>query len=215
MLHHLYGILERRPQSARLARPGVDDRPVQARRIGEFVVLSTLLDRPPRPGPRTLGRHLDVLASMSAPGPLFPLRYGVALPMADVAPWLAERAGAIRAGLALARGRVEMRVSVLALHFGAGDRERLREVGDRVTAASGYGSWRCRVDGRTGNAAVTLAFLVPRLEVTAFLARIAPIAARAGDVAVVPSGPWPAWTFVPSLDLPGAGRTDRLAVATV
>jgi hypothetical protein len=71
------------------------------------------------------------------------------------------------------------------------------------------------VAGRRGNAAITLAFLLPRAEVTTFLTRIAPVAARAGDVAVVPSGPWPAWTFVPPLEVPARPLSEPLAVAAV
>jgi hypothetical protein len=57
------------------------------------------------------------------------------------------------------------------------------------------------MSGSGGNATITLAFLVPRPDVSAFLARIAPVASRAGDVAVVPSGPWPPSTFVPPLEV--------------
>jgi hypothetical protein len=171
MLHHLYGILERLPHAAGLPGAGIDDRPVQARRVGGFVVLATALETVPRPGPRSLGRHLDVLGAMFVPGPLFPLPCGVTMPAADVGPWVAARAGAIRAGLSLVRGRVEMRVSVLALHFGEGDPGRLRVVADRVTAAAGYGGCRSHEAGRSGNAAITLAFLVPRVEVIAPRAR--------------------------------------------
>src|SRR5262249_683490 len=35
-----------------------------------------------------------------------------------------------------------------------------------------------------------------------FLARIAPVASRAVGVAVVPTGPWPAYSFVPAFDRP-------------
>jgi hypothetical protein len=34
----------------------------------------------------------------------------------------------------------------------------------------------------------------------AFLTRIAPIASRAAGIAVVPTGPWPAYSFVPAFD---------------
>jgi hypothetical protein len=44
-----------------------------------------------------------------------------------------------------------------------------------------------------------LAFLVPRGEVPAFLARIAPVASHADGVAVVPTGPWAPYSFVPDL----------------
>jgi hypothetical protein len=121
------------------------------------------------------------------------------------------RAGALRAGLRTVRKHVEMRVSVLALHFGDGDPVRLCRVADRVAEAAGLTTWRSRMSGRGGNATITLAFLVPRAEVAAFLARIAPVASRAGDVAVVPTGPWPPSTFV-SLDVAAAATPEPVAV---
>ena len=211
MLHHLYGILERSPQASRLPDAGVDDRPVIVRPFGSLVVLSTLLERTPRPSPRALNRHHEVQAAVTVPGPLFPVPYGVGVPTTELEPWLATRAGIVRAGLRALRGQVEMRVSVLALHFGDGDPARLCKVADRVAEASGLRSWRSRVSGRGDNATITLAFLVPRAEIASFLARIAPIASRAGDVAVVPSGPWPPVTFVPPLDLSAQGAEEATA----
>jgi len=202
MFHHLYGILERPPLASRLPEAGVDDRPVLVRRLGGVVLLSTLVGETPRPSPCALRRHHDVLAAVTIPGPLFPFRYGVGVPLEALEPWLAVRSRRIRAGLHGMRGKVEMRVSVLALHFGAGDVKRLQAVADRVATAAGVANWRGRLSGGGGNAAVALAFLVPRDDVSAFFARIAPIASRAGDVAVVPSGPWPPFTFVPALELP-------------
>ena len=47
-----------------------------------------------------------------------------------------------------------------------------------------------------------------------FLARVAPVAARAGDVAVVPTGPWAPSSFAPPLPVPGvAAAGERLARA--
>ena len=212
MLHHLYGILERPPLTSRIPDVGVDDRPVLVRRLDRFVVLSTLLDVTPRPTPSTLSRHHDVLAAVSTPGPLFPLPYGVAVPSGGLESWIAARAGALRTGLRLVRGRVEMHVTVLALHFGAGDPARLCRVADRVAEAAGLTQWRSRISGRGGNATITLAFLVPRPDVAAFLSRIAPLASRAGDVAVVPTGPWPPLTFVPSLDVAAPADAQPVAV---
>jgi hypothetical protein len=202
MQHHLYGILERPPLASRVPAAGVDDRPVHVRRIGHLVVLSSLVDAIPRPTTRALSRHHDVLSALATPGPLFPLPYGVGVPVGQLEGWLALRAGTLRAGLRAVRGRAEMHVTVLALRFGDGDPARLCKVADRVAEASGLTSWRSRIAGRGANAAITLAFLVLRADVAAFLARIAPIASRAGDVAIVPSGPWPPAAFVPSLDLP-------------
>lgn len=197
---------------SRLPEAGVEDRPVLVRRTGGLVVLSTLVDAAPRPSPCALRRHTDVLAAVAAPGPLFPLRYGIEVPLDQLDPWLAVRSGLIRAGLRAVRGRAEMRVSVLALHFGGGDPVRLCKVADRVAEATGLTSWRSRVSGTGGNTTISLAFLVPRADVPAFLARIAPIASRAGDVAVVPSGPWPPSTFVPSLEIPDAALAEAMAV---
>ena len=197
--------------ASRLPDVGVDDRPVLVRRIGGFVVLSTLLASCPRPTPRVLSRHDDVLAAATTPGPLFPLPYGVGVPVGELETWVAVRASALRAGLRAVRRRVEMHVSVLALHFGDGDPARLCRVADRVAEAAGLTTWRSRISGRGSNAAITLAFLVPRAEVPAFLARIAPVASRAGDVAVVPSGPWPPSTFV-SLDVTAPPLRESVAV---
>jgi len=188
--------------ASRLPEAGVDDRPVFVRRINGLVLLSSLVDTVPRPSPCTLKRHHDVLAAVTVPGPLFPLRYGVGVARDEVESWLALRAGRVRAALRATRGKVEMRVSVLALHYGSGDGERLQAVSDRVAAIAAVATWRRQLSGRGDNATVTMAFLVARTDVAAFLARIAPIASRAGDVAVVPSGPWPAFTFVPPLDHP-------------
>jgi hypothetical protein len=211
MLHHLYGILERPPQVSRLPDAGVDDRPVVVRPFGNLVVLSTLLETIPRPSACALSRHHEVQAAVTVPGPLFPFPYGVGVPTGELEPWLAVRANAVRAGLRAVRGRAEMRVNVLALRFGDGDPARLCKVADRVAEASGLSSWRSRISGCRGNATITLAFLVPRPQVPTFLARIAPIASRAGDVAVVPSGPWPPATFVPSLE-PGGEVAAPVAV---
>ena len=212
MLHHLYGILERPPLAARLPEAGVDERPVLVRRVNGFVVLSTLVTATPRPSPCVLERHHDVLMAVSVPGPLFPFRYGVSVPLGELDAWLAVRAGRLRAGLQGMRGKVEMRVNVLGLHFGSGDVTALQAVADRVVTAAGLANWRERLCGHGGNTAVTLAFQVPRPDISGFLARIAPVASRASDVAVVPSGPWPPFTFVPPLDLPMPSVAEPAAI---
>jgi len=167
-------------------------------------VLSTLIDTVPRRSPYAASRHREVQAAVAVPGPFFPIPYGVSVVSAELEGWLAMRAATIRNGLRLVRGRVEMRVSVLALRLGDGDPVRLCTVADRVAAASGIATWRSSTAGTGANIAISLSFLVPRNDVAGFLARIAPLASRAGGVAVVPSGPWPAATFMPPLEVPGA-----------
>lgn len=203
-MHHLYGIMERPPQTGTLPGAGVEEGCVLARRIGGLTVLSSLVERPPRATRFTLTRHLEVQAAAAVPGPFFPLPFGVTLTTDELEPWLALRAGTVRAGLRLLKGRAEMRVSVVALHVHDESPARLCAVADRVAEATGMASWRSRTTGTGANASITLAFLVRVVDVPAFLARIAPIAARADDVAVVPSGPWPATTFVPPIGVPAA-----------
>ena len=171
-----------------------------ARRIGSLTVLSSLVHSSPRPVRFALSRHLEVQAAAAVPGPFFPLPFGVTVPTDMLEQWLAVRAGTLRAALRMLKGRAEMRVSVVPLHVGDGNRARLCAIADHVAEASGVSSWRSRTAGTRANAAITLAFLVRAAEVPAFLTRIAPVAARAVDVAVVPSGPWPATTFVPPLE---------------
>ena len=204
MRHHLYGFLERPPQASGLPDAGVHDGAVLVRRLGGLVVLSTLIDAVPRRTPYAASRHRDVQAAVAIPGPFFPIPYGISVASAEIEAWLSVRAGTIRQGLRFLRGRVEMRVSVLALRLGDADPARLCTVADRVAAASGIVTWRSRTAGTGANIAISLAFLVSRADVPGFLARIAPLASRAGDVAVVPSGPWPAASFVPALDVPGS-----------
>jgi hypothetical protein len=212
MRHHLYGILERSPQASRLPSAGVEDAPVLVRRLGGLVVLSTLVDAAPRRSPYAVTRHREVQAAVAVPGPFFPMPYGVSVPSADLESWLAVRAGTIRAALRALRGRVEMRVSVLALRLGGVDAVRLCTVADQVAAATGIATWRSRTVGAGANLTISLAFLVPRADVAGVLSRIAPLASRAGDVAVVPSGPWPASSFVPSLDVPEFPAADVAGV---
>jgi hypothetical protein len=72
--------------------------------------------------------------------------------------------------------------------------------------------WRYRDDG--AGFFSSLAFLVPREGVDDFLARVAPVAARAGAVAVVPTGPWAPSSFSPRLLVPvSAGPQGGMARA--
>jgi hypothetical protein len=76
----------------------------------------------------------------------------------------------------------------------------LRELAELLVAQAGVERWRYRSPAGGGNVAGSVAFLVPRSEIDAFLTRIAPIASRAAGIAVVPTGPWPPYSFVPVFD---------------
>jgi hypothetical protein len=127
--------------------------------------------------------------------------------------WLASRREAIESTLALIRGCVEMTVKLLRLdcavtqHVGvraedgsSADERQLKALGDHLIAHAELPHARYRPAGTAGNVAASVAFLVPRAELPGFLTRIAPIASRATGVAVVPTGPWPAYSFVPPFD---------------
>jgi hypothetical protein len=84
---------------------------------------------------------------------------------------------------------------------GPGEGE-LRALAEQLVDRAGIEQWRYRPAGSGGNVVASVAFLLPRAELAEFLARIAPIASRALGVAVVPTGPWPAYSFVPTFDRP-------------
>jgi hypothetical protein len=117
----------------------------------------------------------------------------------------------IDAALGAVRDCVEMSVKMLRLDCavdtraragaepGPGARE-LQGLAAALVERAGLAQWRYRPAGAGGNVAASVAFLVPRAVLEDFLGRIAPVASRAIGVAVVPTGPWPPYSFVPDLD---------------
>ncbi|MGH7893136.1 MAG: GvpL/GvpF family gas vesicle protein [Candidatus Binatia bacterium] len=211
---YLYAIVDGLPRTWR-PPAGVDDGPVTARALdAASVVLGDVVAVPPS-SPRTLARHHDVVTSTLEADAVLPFRYGVGVPSGELPAWLAGRRAAITAALVALRGRVEMSVKLLRLDLAVAFRPRtahppgpgegeLRALADRLVERAALDEWRYRPSGGPGNVVASLAFLVPKTDVAAFLARIAPIASRAVGVAVVPTGPWPAYAFAPSLE-----RRDR------
>lgn len=218
MNDYLYAIVERLPPAWRASAAGVNGAPVTARKLGELLVVSSPMVEVPAGNPRTLARHHDVVASLMDAEAVLPFRYGVAVPAAELGPWVSERRPVIDASLGLVRGCIEMNVKLLRLDCtvdrqvasraargadtdggGPADHE-LRELGDHLVDRAGLADWRYRPAGHGGNVVASVAFLVPREDLADFLARIAPVASHAAGVAVVPTGPWPAYSFVPSFD---------------
>ncbi len=215
MQDYLYAIVERLPPAWRPASTGgIDGAPVTARRLGEVHVVSSPVADVPAGNARTLARHHDIVASTMDAEAVVPFRYGLALPTGDLEPWFASHRPVIDASLGLVRGCVEMSVKLLRLDV-AGDRPSaapaggaddgpgdgdLRMLGEHLVDRAGLPDWRYRPAGHGGNVVASVAFLVPRVDVDDFLARIAPIASRATGIAVVPTGPWPAYSFVPAFE---------------
>jgi hypothetical protein len=220
MHDYLYAVVDRLPHSWCGPLRGVAGGLVEARTAADFVILRSRVGVVPGATPKTVAAHHDVVASAMDADAMVPFRFGTAVPSAEVDAWLARHSALLRATLARLRGRVEMSVKLLRLELaevparGAAEPDprraaQLEALGERLVARAGVEHWRYRVQGSGSNVAASVAFLVPRAEVADFLTRIAPIASRASGVAVVPTGPWPAYSFVPPLA--SAMSLDRLA----
>jgi Gas vesicle synthesis protein GvpL/GvpF len=230
LLRYLYAVVEGLPSGWRPPPPVVGERVERGNRTG-LVLLSSGASVIPPASPTTLALHHDVVASALDADGLVPFRYGTALRSSDLDDWLVRERPALDGALASVRGCVEMSVKLLRLEAtpsggpsvdamrDAADEQRLRELGDQIVERAALAQWRYRPAGTAGNVVASVAFLLPRAELPDFLARIAPVASRAVGVAVVPTGPWPAYSFVPAFDraplasstLPPMDRADRRA----
>lgn len=214
MDHYLYALVEGLPAAWRPPAAGVGGAAVTVRRCGDRSLITAAIDGVPPPSPRTLTAHHDVVASTLDAHAVLPFRYATVAGALGPDSWLASRRDAIDTSLALIGGCVEMTVKLLRLDCsltqpverrsgGAGsssDERALKALGEHLIAHAELPHARYRPAGTAGNVAASVAFLVPRPELPAFLSRIAPIASRATGVAVVPTGPWPAYSFVPPFD---------------
>jgi len=212
MYQYLYAIADRLPAAWRPPDASVGG-PVVLRRLSDLVVLASSLDLMPEANARTLAVHHEVVATTLDAAAVVPFRFGTVVATADVDAWLDAHAQLVRATLGQLRGCVEMNVKLLRLHCGhsiertcrecadgAPGVVQLRELAERLVTQAGIERWRYRSPGGGSNVAGSVAFLVPRAEIDSFLARIAPIASRAAGIAVVPTGPWPPYSFVPNFD---------------
>jgi hypothetical protein len=226
MYQHLFAIVGRLPVSWRPPESVLGR--VELRAVDGFDVISSGCERAPAANAQTLARHEEVVTAAMAADALLPFRFGTVVPAIELDAWLAAHAARIRATLAEVRGSVEMNVKLLRLSRGRGAARpdtaeevpgtvELRRLADRLIESAGLGRWRFRASAIGENVAGSVAFLVARDEVATFLSRIAPVASRAGEIAVVPTGPWPAYSFVGSFErlplahAPAAPRSaDRL-----
>ncbi|PYN76693.1 MAG: hypothetical protein DMD97_10685 [Candidatus Rokuibacteriota bacterium] len=218
MYQYLYAIADRLPATWRSPSASVGG-PVTLQRLDDLVAVVSPVERRPDANARALALHHDVVASTLEADAIVPFRFGTVVTASDLDAWLAVHAPLVRTTLAQLRGCVEMSVKLLRLHCGhsiertcrecadgAPGVVQLRELAERLVTQSGIERWRYRSPSGGSNVAGSVAFLVPRPEVDGFLARIAPVASRATGIAVVPTGPWPAYSFVPSFERFGSAR---------
>jgi hypothetical protein len=185
--------------------------------VHDVVVIGSLLHDVPPANPRTLAIHHDIVATVMEAGALLPLRYGTTVPVSALSQWVQAHQVTMAAALGVVRGCVEMSVKLLRLDTTvdtpAPGRERrrpdsdvhpearqLRALADALVEQAALPQWRYWPAGTSGNVAASIAFLVPRADLTGFLARIAPVASHATRIAVVPTGPWPPYSFVPEFE---------------
>jgi hypothetical protein len=197
---YLYAVAERLPRRWRPPIRGVDAAPVVARLLGDLVVIASMVDAVPRPTRGALARHDEVVSATLAADAVLPLPFGTVVPAPDVDEWLASHLALIRTCLPRLRRHVEMTIRLVSLSPGANAQQSLRDVAERLVERARISDW-CARDDRSDGLAVALAFLVPRDGIGDFLARVAPVAARAGAVAVVPTGPYAPASFAPRLAL--------------
>jgi gas vesicle protein GvpL/GvpF len=207
---YLYAIVDRMPAAWRPPISGLADTSVVPRRVHEVVVLGSLIDTVPPATPRTLTIHQDIVATVLDAPALVPFRYGTTVPVAALADWVGTRRAVMDAALGAVRDCVEMSVKLLRLdcavdgrgrgvETGLGARE-LQGLADALVERAGLPQWRYRPTGTSGNVAASISFLVRRADLPGFLARIAPVASHASGIAVVPTGPWPPYSFVPDFE---------------
>jgi hypothetical protein len=218
---YLYAIVDRLPARWRSPTAGIAGGPVVPCRVGDLVLLSSPLESVPPANPRTLALHQDVVATVVDAGATLPFRYGVAVPAVELQEWLIGRRARVIAALGAVRGCVEMTVKLMRLEGALVDQlvgsragvtpaepaERdLQALAEVLAERAELPQWRYHPAGSAGNVAAAVAFLVPRSDLAGFLARIAPVASHATGVAVVPTGPWAPYSFVPELGEAASGR---------
>jgi hypothetical protein len=206
-MFYMYAVVEGLPPAWRPPPAVVTGASVDSRRLGSYLLLGSTLDAVPAPNPKTLALHHDVVASTLDATAVLPFRYGTVVADADADPWLEAHRAAVDVAVAQVRGCVEMSVKLLRLDGGVEQQggpgeAQIRALAEQLVDRAGVERWRYRPAGSGGNVVASVAFLLPRAELPEFLARIAPVASRAIGVAVVPTGPWPAYSFVPSFDRP-------------
>jgi hypothetical protein len=179
--------------------------PVHLHTVGDLTLVESPLAGGPAWTPRAARRHDDIVATLLDADAVVPFPAGTVVPAGQLSPWLATRLPLLHRAVRRVRGHVEVALRLVPLGPEGDERveARLRRLADRLVERLAVPAWRYGRDPRHAGGA-ELAVLVPRGDVAAVLARIAPLVARAADVAIVPSGPRPPYAFVPRLDAAGA-----------
>ena len=207
---YLYATVEGLPRWWKPPPAGVGAEPIIARAVSELFLITSPLTCALSRTPRTFTVHQEVVASLLDARAVIPFDFGTVLAPEELETWFDSRLTSLRAAVAEVRGSVEMTVRLLRLDPRPSPAcDSLESLAQRLVERAGLPCWRYRGNGGTATASV--AFLVPRGDVQSFLARIGPVASHAEGVAVVPTGPWAPYSFVPPLE-PAAAAAEVSSV---
>src|SRR5262249_8158025 len=190
---YVYALVDRVPRRWRPPAAGVGGGSGIAPRVDELCPLIRPVTRRLARTLRSQAVHDDVVVSLMDAEAVVPFPFGTVV--VDLPSWVEARARQLRAALVAVRGAVEMTVRLLRLDAGV-DGPHLRSLAERLIERAALPHWRYRPAANPTNVAASLSFLVPRDEVSAFLARIAPVASRAAGLAGVPARPAPPPSFL-------------------
>jgi len=196
---YVYAIVQGLPPRWKPPAAGVGDAPVTTRSVRDLILITSAIDTVPRPTPKTVALHDDVVSSTLDADAVLPLEFGTVTAPVHADAWLTAHLAFVRVHLARLRRHVEMTVRLVSLDGADAMSAPLRSTAECLVERAGLVDWRYRHDRSSGGLGSSLAFLVPREGVGDFLARIAPVAARARTIAVVPTGPCAPLSFAPAL----------------
>lgn len=210
----IYGICDR-PQLAPPRLPGLEDAPLEALSEGGLVAVFTRhAGNVNAPVPDALWAHERVVESLMDERTVVPMRFGSTVAGEDALRCLlAERRDSIAAALGRLRDRVELSVRVLeeapaaTVHASRSGREylvaRLQDSQRTDLAAatlheplSVLSCAAVRQSPRSPGELLRSAYLVDRAGVPEFCARVQDLQDAHREMAILCTGPWPAYSFV-------------------
>jgi hypothetical protein len=208
---HLYAIVDE--LGALPERAGVDDAPLEQRRIGELeLVVSRAVDSAGPVTREAVLRHAEVVEElMSRSRAVLPAQFGRAFGDEDeLANAVTTKARELARGLRLVRGCVEFGLRVLGSAAGdaapsssgseymrarLAERKRQEQLVDELHEPLARLSRRARLDRSSPRSLFEAAYLVPVENVDAFRAAVARLETTCPEAAVVCTGPWPPYSF--------------------
>lgn len=208
---HLYAVVDELGALPEWA--GVDDAPLEQRRVGELeLVVSRTADSSGPVSREAVLRHAEVVEElMSRSGAVLPAQFGRAFGDEDeLAEAVTTKARELARGLRLVRGCVEFGLRVLGaderdagssssgaeyMRARLAEEKRQERLVDQLHEPLARLSRTARLDRSSPRSLFEAAYLVPAENVAEFRAAVARLETKRPEVAVVCTGPWPPYSF--------------------